>query len=160
MSNGTKISEFCCFLEEYAQFLESMVESEKIKLESLLTNELKRIEQSVSSQQAVSMQIENFETRRQQLQKQAGFEDATLREIINQANPADQQTLRPIFDRMQRAAEEVKFLNEKSMKVVKTNLQLLRSLTPPNIQGNNRGYLQDGEKPDWGKNVSLFETKI
>ncbi len=160
MSNGTTFPEFCCFLEEYAQFLESMVESEKIKLESLLTNELKRIEQSVSSQQAVSMQIENFETRRQQLQKQAGFEHATLREIINQANPADQQKLSPIFDRMQRAAEEVKFLNEKSMKVVKTNLQLIRSVTPPNLQGNNRGYSQDGEKSDWGKSVSLFETKI
>ena len=80
--------------------------------------------------------------------------------MIEQAGDADRQNLQQIFDRMQRAAEEVKFLNEKSMKIVKTNLQLLRHVTPTNLQANNQGYTPDGEKPDWGKNVSLFETKI
>lgn len=160
MYNQTTFKEFCCFLDEYAQFLESMVESEKSKLESLLTNELKRIEQSVSSQQAVSMKIENYEKRRQQMQSQAGFEHATLREIINQANEEDQQNLRTIFARMQKAAQEVKYLNEKSMKIVQTNLQLLHSITPPNKQVSDQGYSQDGKQADWGKNGSLFETKI
>ena len=61
MNNVTISQELFCFLEEYAQLLESMVDSEKEKLECLLSNELKRIEQSVSNQQTVSMQIENFE---------------------------------------------------------------------------------------------------
>lgn len=160
MNNQTKFEEFCDFLDEYAQFLESMVQSEKTKLECLLTNELKRIEHSVSSQQAVSMRIENYEKRRQQMQIQAGFEHATLREIINQVDSEDQQKLRTIFARMQKAAQEVKFLNEKSMKIVQTNLQLLHTITPPEKQVSDQGYSQHGKQADWKNNGLLFETKI
>jgi hypothetical protein len=161
VENLTTYQQYFSFMSEYAGFLEAMVDTEKEKLDALLSNQLKRIEHSVSCQQAVSMQIENYEKRRLQLQKQAGFGDITFHEMIERVDPEEQEKLKEIFGRMRKAAEEVKFLNEKSMKLVKANMQVLNSSVPSDLQANGPGYTQDGMQPEWNQNSkTLFETKI
>lgn len=161
MENLTNDQQFYNFMGEYANFLESLVETEKEKLDSLLSNQLKRIEHSVSSQQAAYMQIENYEKRRLLLQKEAGIGDLTFREILDRVALEEQEKMKEIFVRMQKAAEEVKFLNEKSMKLVKINMQTLNSTAPADLQSNGSGYTQDGMQPEWNQNSkALFETKI
>lgn len=161
MENLTTYQQYFSFMSEYASFLEAMVDTEREKLDALLSNQLKRIEHSVSCQQAVSMQIENYEKRRLQLQTDAGFGDLPFHEMIEQVDSEEQEKLKKIFDRMRKAAEEVKFLNEKSMKLVKVNMQALSSAVPSDMQANSSGYTQDGVPPEWKQDrKTLFETKI
>ena len=68
MSNLIQIQ---TFLEEYTLFFEEMVEAEKTKLNILLSNDLKAIEENILTQQVNAKRIENMENRRIKLFKAA-----------------------------------------------------------------------------------------
>lgn len=154
-------SEFYGFMEEYAGFFEGLVQQEQEKLEALLSNELKDIEQSISAQQAATMRMEKYEKRRMELQNAAGFEELTFRQIIEKAQADQKAPLEALFTRVTQAVDQIKFYNEKSMELVRTNLQLLNDAVSPEKRQEAQSYQASGtQKESWGRGVSLFETKI
>lgn len=106
------------FLEEYAVFFEEVAASEQEKLQSLLSSELKAIEHSIAVQQANAKRMDNFEAKRAELQKQAQLDGCTFLELIERAPEEYRAQLQVIYDRVNRAVSDIKYLNGKSMKVV------------------------------------------
>jgi len=151
-------ADFYMFLQEYADFLEEMIEAEKEKLAALVSNELVRIEHSITVQQATAMQFENMEKKRLKLQRNAGFENMTFSEIIEAAREEDQQMLSLVFRRIQQALDQIKYLNSKSMDVVKTHINLSKITTESQVN-QAYGYSKEQGMINNPKG-SLLEKKI
>lgn len=149
--------EFYSFLQDYAEFLEDMVKQEQEKLAALVSNELVRIEHSITVQQATAMKFDNMEQKRLKLQAQAGFQGLSFSEIIDQVAVEEQSALQLIFKRIQQALDQIKFYNTKSMNVVRTHINLSKTAADNQVS-QAYGYSKDQEAT--GPWTSLLEKKI
>lgn len=151
---------FRAFLEEYAAFFEKMADDEQQKRAALLSDDVQRVDRALAAQQASSMQLEGLERRREELQRQAGFEGKTFREILAQLQGREQEEFLRLFERISSALAEIKFSNARSMEIARANLQVLGSAVPPELLGEQQGYTaQKKQNPSLGQRT-IFETKI
>lgn len=152
---------FYVFLEEYASFFDGMIVAQNEKLEALLSHSVEPIEHAVSKQQALSMLLDQYEEKRVELQKNAGFCDWPMSRILSALSGEDTEHVRVCFERISDGVEQVKYLNNKAMELVNTNLQLIDNAAPLETRSGAQGYDQKGKKESgWGKGASLLETKI
>lgn len=114
------------FLNEYRDFLHEMIETEQEKLAALVSNELIRIEQSLSQQQLMAKRFESMESKRSSLQRQAGFANLSFTEIINLSEEADRPSLFACFGNITQSIEQIQFLNQKSMGLVRDQMRLMQ----------------------------------
>lgn len=121
------IQQYVRFMSGYAGYFEGLAGEEKEKLDALLSNDLKRIEQSIAQQQAVEKKMSQLEELRESLQKEAGFEGMTCQQILPLLDGEDKAELEWAYKRLSDAVAAVKFYNQKSMSVCKQNLQLIGS---------------------------------
>lgn len=150
------------FLREYADFFEEMAAAENDKLGALLSNSLPAIERSITVQQATEKRLENLERRRVELQSAAGFEGNTFHEIIGLAPKEKKQELQLLFNRVEQAISQIKYLNGKSMGVARTNMQALSPQPAAPAKAGAKGYSQSGgqnpsDNPQGG---ALLKTKV
>ena len=118
-----KIDEIEVFLEEYTLFFEEMVEAEKTKLNILLSNDLKAIEENILTQQVNAKRIENMENRRITMFNQQGYPQKSLREVI-QFLGEDAYELNVYYNRLEKAISLIKHFNKKSLELIRFNLSL------------------------------------
>lgn len=153
---------FCDFMEEYVSFFEAMQMDEKEKLASMHGHNLAQIEQVVSKQQASVMEVTNLEKKRLALQKDAGFEGLTLRELLPKLEDGHRQTMQQRLERLERAVDNIKFDNEKSMEAAENNLRLfgfLDTSEDAEIYSDPRGEQKSAFRGDKATGKK-FETKI
>jgi hypothetical protein len=154
----TQIDDLMVFLNEYAIFLEDMIKVEQEKLSALVTNDLVRIEHSITEQQATAKQFENMERKRLVIQADAGYQDRTFSEIIEAVELEKKDQLQTTFNRIQKAISQIKFLNNKAMDVVKTNVSMQMSVSGQQAQ-QAYGYSKDQIETN-SKHISLLEKKV
>jgi hypothetical protein len=149
------------FLEGYAEFFEHMVLTEREKLDSLLSNDLGRINHSISVQQATKKELENLERKRMELQKNAGFGQMSFEEIIAGSPKEDGQVLEKLSSRIKGSIDEIKFLNGKSMGVVEDKIRSLNNvpLIKKRAEAQSHSYSKSQEGVD-AKPDSLLKIKI
>lgn len=111
------------FLEEYTLFFEEMVEAEKLKLNILLSNDLKAIEENILVQQVNAKRIENMERKRLELFNSLGYNQLTFKEII-QLNHDESNVLTDYYSRVEKAINQIKYFNKKSLELIRFNLSL------------------------------------
>lgn len=111
------------FLEEYSLFFEEMVDAEKLKLSILLSNDLKAIEENILVQQVNAKRIENIEKRRIELFQLQGYHQLTFKEIID-LNQEEAPILLNYFTRVEKAINQIKHFNKKSLELIRFNLSL------------------------------------
>lgn len=125
MSN---INQIKAFLEEYTDFFEEMVEAEKLKLNILLSNDLKAIEENILTQQVNAKRIENMENRRISLFSHLGYHQTSLKDVI-QLLGEDAYELSNYYSRLDKAISLIKHFNKKSLELIRFNLSFSESLT-------------------------------
>lgn len=111
------------FFEEYALFFEEMVEAEKLKLNILLSNDLKAIEENILVQQVNAKRIENMERKRIEMFNALGYSQLTFKEII-QMNQEESNILTNYYSRVEKAINQIKHFNKKSLELIRFNLSL------------------------------------
>lgn len=111
------------FFEEYALFFEEMVEAEKLKLNILLSNDLKAIEENILVQQVNAKRIENMERKRIEMFNALGYSQLTFKEII-QMNQEESTILTNYYSRVEKAINQIKHFNKKSLELIRFNLSL------------------------------------
>ena len=79
-------NEFRTLMEEYIAFLEESVEREKEKYAALVSYDPKRTDKVVAEQQAANMRLAQLEERREETQRQAGWEGLTFRQILERTD--------------------------------------------------------------------------
>ena len=119
----SKLDQILSFLEEYVAFFEGMVEAEKLKLIILLSNDLRAIEENILVQQVNAKRIENMENRRITLFNALGYKNLSLKEII-ESNIEGQYELSLSYNRIDKAINQIKHFNKKSLELIRFNLSL------------------------------------
>jgi len=115
----------CDFFEKYTSFLEDMEQVQKEKLEAVLSGDLDRMERSIKTQQAYAMRLDNIESRRIKLQKEAGLSDYTFSQIVDAADPTLRNDLRTLLGRATNAISNIQYFNSKALEVSRENLRTL-----------------------------------
>jgi len=123
-----KINEIKSFLEGYTEFFEEIVEAEKIKLNILISNDLKAIEENILTQQVNAKRIENMENRRISLFNQLGYPQKSLKEVM-QSLGEDAYELSNYYNRLEKAISLIKHFNKKSLELIRFNLSLSENKT-------------------------------
>lgn len=150
---------FCEFMESYAAFLEEVQAQEGTKYSALVSYDLQRMDQAISQQQALLMKLEQREKQRIELQKRAGFGEKSFREILDCADEPWKGRLEDSFKRVEKAIQEIKFYNEKSMSLARLNLQIVGGQPGEGADGIHHTYAP-GKNTQSAAGGSLFETKI
>ncbi len=123
------------FVSEYTDFFESMVDAEKMKLDILLSNDLKAIEANILVQQVNQKRMENMENRRISLFEEYKLNQFSLKEIIDQIED-NKHVLQDFHIRLEHAIQQIKYLNKKSMELIRFNLKMVENR-------NNKEYGYD-----------------
>lgn len=114
--------EYTDYLAHYADFLETMAEDEKNQYSALVSFNAEQLNHAMAGLQSGIMQLEQMEERRIGLQRAAGLGDHTFGEILR-GMPADERPeLEDLFQRIQVAVGEIKFLNEKALQFAKEGI--------------------------------------
>lgn len=150
------------FMNEYADFFDHMIDVEEDKFDAILSYDVKELEKSVASQQAVQLYLEKMEKRREDVQSRAGVSGKTFSEIIALADGSQKEELQELFERIQDAVDDIKYLNEKSMERVKENLNVLKDLggaeLPETAQTYGPGFVKKAES--FKSSGLTFQKKI
>lgn len=142
------------FLKEYTAFFEEVEKKQQEKLEALTKGELAGIEETIVVQQALDKQIGNMEQRRMVLFEQAGYGGWSFREVIADTQGQQREALEALYERLDRSIGEIRFLNQKCMKLAQTALTRMGIIPQEQIEGSS-GYQQ--RKRYSG---SILQTKV
>ena len=150
-------NEFRTLMEEYIAFLEESVEREKEKYAALVSYDPKRTDKMVAEQQAANMRLVQLEERREEAQRQAGWEGLTFRQILERTDGAEKDTLTGLFERFENAVNEIRFYNSRSLSFANDGLRILGAAGVGQQTGT---YDAAGRQRDGVKGASLFETEV
>lgn len=122
-----------------------VAELEQTKRQSLLSYDLKKVEEVTKKQQALVMKLESAERKRLEYQKLAGFENLTSKEILPLLEKEDRAVFADIFNQLSQASGELKISNKASLDIVATELNMLKDKLPSNASQldstpGKRGY--------------------
>jgi len=147
------------FLIGYQNFFVDVLDSEQQKLEILLQNKLKDIEKSIAVKQAEVMKIENLERERMTVQDKCGYKDMTFSQIIDNCSNEYKEKFQEIFNSLDGVISEVKYLNDKSTKILNMNLNNFNKLYKTDVYNmDSIGYTKD--KQSITKNNNILEKKV
>lgn len=113
------------FFDEYTSFYESMVNEENNKLKILLSNDLKSIEENILVQQVNAKRMENMENRRIALFESMKLSQYSFRQIIELME--DKTVLQAYYKRIDHAIQQIKYMNQKSMELIRLNLKTVET---------------------------------
>ncbi|WP_125141499.1 flagellar export chaperone FlgN [Clostridium transplantifaecale] len=143
------------FLREYTEFFEQMQLKQQDKLEHLASKDLKQIEETIVLQQAMDKQMENMEKQRGELLDSMGYSGCTFKELIDNSAEEEKSELLTLYGRLGEAIDNVKFINQKAVKMAQTELARM-GVSTSGLTGNPSGVY----KPAAGQRRTLFEKKI
>lgn len=152
-----QITKFRTFLEGYVNFLEEMAAGEQEKYSAILSYDPKQMDKVVSRQQAMNMRLNQLEEQREKEQEEAGIAALTFQEILDRLEGEEKEAFGQLFRRFQKAVEEVRYFNEKSMTFVQDGIKMLgvEKETP------KAPYTHSGKaNPESIQGTSLFEAKV
>ena len=109
------LKEYADFLDGYATFLESMAQDQKDRYSALISFDAESLSHAMAGLQSGVMQLEQMEQRRMELQRKAGFGEATFADILRELADEDRPVMETLFRRTRIAVWDIKFLNEKAL---------------------------------------------
>lgn len=143
------------FLKEYTEFFENLEEKQQEKLEHLSSKDLNQIEETIVLQQAMDKQMENMEKKRNELMESLGYSGFTFKELIDCADGEEKTELISLYARLGESVDNVKFINQKAVKMAQTELARM-GISTSGLTGNPNGVYT----ADMGRRRNLFEKKI
>lgn len=157
----TNLQEFMDMTDRCSEQCESMIQFEQEKRQALLSMETKRLEQIMQDQQAAMMRLESLEKRRLECQQQAGLGVLSAQEILSAMEDGEEKRkLSSCFDRLRKAADELKLCNAKALEIAKENLQLMETMEATPKRKDGPVTYSPGQTGAGWQGGASFEIKI
>ena len=123
---NSQYNEYISFLTIYRDELLLSLENEREKRQALLDNDLVRLEAMLQVQQAATMKLRGFETRRIALQSKLGLPDVRAKELLSEISDYDaQRSIDGLFTEIADIAGEIREQNKQAIELAKTSLKIL-----------------------------------
>lgn len=154
-------NKICDFMTEYVDFLKETESKEKDKMEALLSNDVKRVENVITEHQFTIKKMQEFEHRREVLFIDENLENMTFKDIIEIFHGEENKNLKIIYAEFSSLIANIKEFNSKSLEIASLNLKIMDEL---NLESNNVSdancYNQNGTQDGSIRRSSLFNAKI
>lgn len=155
-----KYDDFISFLEKYRDELAFALSNEREKRQALLSSDIERLEAILQVQQAETMKLKGFESKRATMQAELGFDDYTAKEIVAAVSDAEAgERLGLLFSEIVDLVNDIKQQNKLAIELANTDLKLLDRVFN-NIDSNaqNGLYTPDSNmKNPFSKGSSIKE---
>ncbi len=149
--------DYCDFMADYAEFFENVREQEKEKLEALLSNDLPRMQKSLSEQQIVLKKAEAMEKKRLAMLKEIGCENLPLREVAARFDGEEKQRIISSGIRLDRAVKSIQYFNRKALEIA--GMQMEFFYDQDTGEENSHFYTAQG-KTDSSKKSGSFSKEV
>ena len=158
----TEYKEYIAFLEKYRDELNTALLNEREKRLALLNSDFERLEAMLQVQQAETMKLKSFESKREQFQEKLGFENRTAKEIVSSISDTEaRSTLGNLFAEIVEIVSRIKEQNQMSLELANTNLKLLDRVFNNTEHSNPNGlYSPDNSKQNSFSKGSSFKEMI
>lgn len=157
----SKYSEYLSFMEKYRDELKIACDNERGKRQSLLENDMDKLEAVISLQQAQTMKLSALEAKRIQLQSEHISGDATAKEFLASMNDGeDKKCLEALLFEISELVTSIKDQNRLSLELAQTNLKILdRVLQKDGFDGQKNVYGPDSGRKNTYSSGKTFEGK-
>lgn len=147
------------FMNDYEEFYKSVRNSEEEKLNALLSNDLPRIEASLSAYQSYVRQIQQYEEKRIELCRELGFKSDRFSDII--CNFAGDEKIQLILQKnlLEVLVKNVAYLNKKALEIADIQLKYAEEIAE-HLPENSRCYDSQGRTDSPLKNSNLLNKMI
>lgn len=152
-----KFNEYYDFMDGYLDYFMKVKDNERGKMEALLSNDLKKIEEAMQEHQASVKKIELLEKQRRELSKQLGFGEMNFQEIISTFDGEERKKLSLVRAKLQNTVKSIKYLNKKSLEIAGMQLRYYGELAG-NAEEDAHIYNSKG-MPELS-NSTLLNTKV
>ncbi len=122
-------------LNALIDFMNNLSILEQSKLDAVLDKNIERLDECMRKQQAQILRLRGLDQKREKIQRELGFQNMTLRQIIYTVN---NNSILPMeqFIALDRATKTFYDLNDTTKKAIELNLHLMDK--------SNMSHLQDG----------------
>lgn len=134
MGNMEKFKEI---IREMIKFFAELTELEKTKLQAIVDNNIKSLEECMSKEQVAIMQLRVLEKHRAEIQKDLGVEKLSFREIIDNL---EGEVKDEILELYQKLADELTLFNhtaDRTKTAIEANLYSIDAILERLRQKNN-----------------------
>lgn len=135
------VSDLNSIMENLLDFMETLVGIEQEKLEATTKKNVDLLEEIMRKQQAQMMRFKGYDRKREAIQKELGFENLSFREIAKQSKNPDELD-HPVFEKLEKATNQYRELNELTKKSIEINLHALNKAMQASQVAN--ANLKDG----------------
>lgn len=115
------------FFDEYIEHYKELLAFEYSKLDMLKTNQIEKLSGALSTEQALIMKTNSFETKRMKLLE--GVEGKTFAEVIENAPEESKGRLTEQHDELSALIYEIKEINDLAKGVVSKRLKYIQNMT-------------------------------
>ncbi len=158
---NSQYNEYINFLITYRDELLISLKNEREKRQALLDNDLVRLEAMLQVQQAATMKLRGFETKRIALQSKLGLPDVRARELLSAISDHDaQRSIDGLFTEIADIAEEIREQNKQSLDLAKTNLKILELVLQSGSMDENKNLYgpENGRRNAYSTGNTLEES--
>jgi len=145
------------FFDEYISHYKELLSFENKKLELIVENNVSELSTSLSREQALIMKGGSLETKRINLLKNEGLNNAKFQEIIDQAPVEYSTMLSNRFSELSKFVNEVKRINDNSLSIVKNKLSAIDKKLSNNLADT---YDINGGKRHSSNGISAVSKNI
>ncbi len=128
-------------MENLLDFMEALIVIEQEKLQATTKKNVDLLEEIMRKQQAQMLRFKGYEKKREAIQKELGYENLSFREIAKKTkNPEELD--HPVFEKLEKATNQYRELNELTKKSIELNLHALnKAMQAQQVAGTS---LKDG----------------
>ncbi len=154
----SKFNSYYDFMEKYELFYKTVLDAEEEKLNALLSNNLSRIEASLSAYQSYIKQTQQFEEKRIELCRFLGFKSMAFSDIISDFSNQEKQKLILQKNRLEAIVKLISYLNRKSLEISEIQLKFVEELAEKSPE-NLKFYNSKGKSDSTLRNSNLLNKQ-
>ena len=158
----TEYKDYIVFLKKYRDELNVALSNEREKRVALLNSDFESLEAMLQIQQAETMKLKSFESKRATYQEKLGFENRTAKEIVSSIGDAEvRKELGNLFMEIVEIVNRIKEQNKLALELANTNLRLLdRVFNNTEYSAQNGLYSPDSNKQNSFSKGSSFKEIV
>lgn len=152
------VDELIVLLGKYRDELRTALDNESEKRRALISGEPEKLEAMLQLQQAETMQIQNFEKKRLEMQEALGFRGLKAKQLAEAVSDERQrQQLSAVLDEIAGLVGNIREQNQQALELAKGNLKIIeKAVTSAGIDPQHGLYSPETAKGAAHPNDSFF----
>ena len=140
-------------LEQLADLMVSLTQTENAKAEAASSGSHGRINGFLQQEQALILRLRGLEQHRISLQKDLGWDTLTLQQILDRSSEEERELLSPVFARLDHYLRRLQQAREAAEKILKVRLHELEVFSQMGASYDNSGNVNPPGKPQGGGRI-------